>query len=126
MARSIVDGAHPNVTVPITGPEEMDLREAASRISRVAGKRPLILPAPVWLHYAMAWVFEHTMAIPLAAKAQVRILSESLVEPARAPDALPSEFQPRTQFSDDQIRAGLPDPARFGLRHCLRRQRAAR
>lgn len=108
-------------TVPITGPEEIDLREAATRIARAAGKRPLILPAPVWVHYAMAWVFERTMAVPLAAAAQVRILSESLAEPLLAPDALPSDLQPKTPFTDDQIRDRLPAPARFGLRDCLYR-----
>ncbi|HLK16214.1 MAG TPA: NAD-dependent epimerase/dehydratase family protein [Fimbriimonadaceae bacterium] len=124
MAKSILDGALQNSTVPVTGPEEMSLREVARRIGEVCGKPRIILPAPVWLHYAMAWVFERTMAIPLAAKAQVRILSESLAEPAFAPDTLPAELEPETRFTEAQIRLGLPEPAKFGLKDCLRRSAA--
>jgi len=120
---SILDQRLPKATVPITGPEEMDLRELGSRISRVCGKRRLILPAPVWVHYMMAWLFERTMAVPLTAFAQVRILSESLAEPFLAPDKLPTDLLPRTSFTDDQIRAGLPEPIRHGLGDCLFRSR---
>ena len=121
MSQSLLDGRLSSATVPITGPDEMDLHELATRIGRVCGRKRLIVPVPVWAHYAMAWLFERTMAVPLAAKAQVRILSESLVEPLFAPDALPADLQPQTRFSDEQIRAGLPKPGRFGLKDCLRR-----
>lgn len=121
MARSLINGRLSRATVPITGPEEMDLRELANRIGRVAGTRRLILPVPVWIHYAMAWVFKRTMTVPLEAKAQVRILSESLTEPTLAPDALTENLMPQTRFSDEQIRRGLPEPARFGLKECLHR-----
>lgn len=121
MAESLLNGQLSRKTVPITGPEEMDLRELVGRIARVAGRRPLTFPVPVWMHYAMAWVFERTMTVPLAAKAQVRILSESLVEPAFAPDALPPDLRPKTPFTDEQIRKGLPKPAKFGLKDCLKR-----
>ncbi len=125
MEQALTAGRLTRATVPITGPEEMDLREVARRIARAAGRRPLILPAPVWLHYAMAWFFERTMAVPLAAKAQVRILSESLAEPTLAPDLLPDDVVPRTPFSEAQIRQGLPAPARFGFKDCLLRVRNA-
>ena len=119
MVASIVDGQLSRKTVPITGPEEMTLGEAVSRIARVANKRRLTFPVPVWVHYAMAWFFERTMTTPLAAKAQVRILSESLVEPTLAPDSIPAELMPKTPFSDEQIRTGLPVPERFGMKDCL-------
>jgi len=122
MSASLLEGRLSRQTVPITGPEQMDLRELAARIGRVCGKRRLILPAPVWVHYAMAWFFERTMVVPLAAKAQVRILSESLAEPILAPDELPDDLQPLTRFTDDQIQAGLPLPGRFGISDCLRRR----
>ncbi len=121
MAKSILDGALSRQTVPITGPEEMTLGEVVRRIMRVMGKRRLTFPAPIWVHSAMAWFFERTMAVPLAAKAQVRILSESLTEPLECPDKLPTEFQPKTTFSDEQIRRGLPEPGRFGMKDCLHR-----
>ncbi len=114
MVASIVNGRLSDATVPITGPEQMDLRELASRIARVSRKRPVVLPAPVWVHYAMAWVFERTMAVPLAAKAQVRILSESLAEPMLAQDKLPGRFAAKDSPSPtSKIRAGLrPNPVK--------------
>jgi len=121
MSASILEGRLSRKTVPITGPEEMDLRELAVRIGRACGKPRFIFPAPVWLHYAMAWFFERVMTVPLTAFAQVRILSESLVEPVLAPDVLPDDLMPRTAFTDAQIRKGLPEPDRFGLKDCLHR-----
>ena len=125
MVASLVESRLSRQTIAITGPEEMDLREVAKRIARAIGKKRLILPAPLWVHYAMAWVFERTMAVPLAAKAQVRILSESMVEPLLAAGALPSDLEPRTPFTEAQIKKGLPEPARFGLKDCLIRSRAS-
>jgi NADH dehydrogenase len=119
MMASIVDGQLSRKTVPITGPEEMTLGEAVGRIARVANKRRLTFPVPVWVHYAMAWFFERTMTTPLTAKAQVRILSESLTEPSLAPDSIPAELMPTTPFSDEQIRNGLPEPNRFGRKDCI-------
>ena len=119
MMASILVGALSRKTVPITGPEEMTLGEAVGRIARVANKKRLTFPVPVWVHYAMAWFFERTMTTPLAAKAQVRILSESLTEPTFAPDSIPADLMPKTMFSDDQIRKGLPVPERFGMKDCL-------
>ncbi|MCE9559026.1 MAG: NAD-dependent epimerase/dehydratase family protein [Armatimonadetes bacterium] len=125
MVASIVGGELSRMTVPITGPEELSLREATRRIARLNGKTPIIFPVPLWIHYAMAWVFERTMTVPLEAKAQVRILSESLVEPVLAPDALPAYLTPKITFSDDQIRKGLPIPAKFGIRDCIHRVKTA-
>ncbi|MCH7904616.1 MAG: NAD(P)H-binding protein [Armatimonadetes bacterium] len=119
MSSSLTEGRLSNKTVPITGPEQMDLREAVARISRVAGKKRLTFSVPVWVHSAMSWFFERTMAVPLAAKAQVRILSESLVEPLLAQDRLPSDLEPQTPFTDEQIRKGLPEPGGFTVRDCL-------
>ena len=119
MVASLVSGELSNKTVPVTGPEEMFLGDAVRRIARVAGKRRIMFPVPVWVHYAMAWFFERVMTVPLEAKAQVRILSESLAEPALAPDILPEHLIPKTPFSDEQIRKGLPVPERFGIKDCL-------
>ena len=74
-----------------------------------------MLPAPIWLHALLAHVWEWTMKVPLAASAQVRILSEGVVDAAPFADALPDDLVPRRRFTDDQIRAGLPEPGRFGL-----------
>lgn len=125
MTASLVEGRLSRQTVPITGPEEMDLREVVSRIAKANGKHPIVFPAPLWLHYALAWFFERTMAVPLEAKAQVRILSESIVEPVLASDRLPADLEPTTPFALDQIRAGLPEPGSFGLKDCIRRMPAS-
>lgn len=126
MVASVVDRSLSRKTVPVTGPEEMTLAQAVRRIMNVIGRHPISFPAPLWVHYAMAWFFEKTMTIPLSAKAQVRILSESLVEPTMCPDTLPDSLIPLTFFTEEQIRKGLPEKGRFGFKDCLRRHQTAR
>ena len=61
------------------------------------------------------------MKVPLVARAQVRILSEGIVEPALSCDQLPYDLKPTRRFTEEQIRRGLPAPECFGvsdLRHC--------
>jgi len=103
-------------TVPVTGPREMSLKEAVSLVGEAIGKRPLFFHLPVRVHHTLAWAFERVMRVPLISIAQVRILSESLVEPAGACDELPADLVPRTPFDADSIARGLPVPGRFGVR----------
>jgi NADH dehydrogenase len=108
-------------TVAVLGPEKMPLSEAVRRVAKVVGKRPIFLPMPVWLHYALAILLEATITIPLASRAQVRILSEGIVEPLPACTGLPDDLLPSTRFTDEKIRQGLPQPAAFNrkdLRCC--------
>jgi NADH dehydrogenase len=75
----------------------------------------------------LAQLFECTMTVPLVARAQVRILSEG-VEPGGAVTPLPPDLMPQQWFTDENIRAGLPQPGAFGLRDlrfCRRRRRAS-
>lgn len=121
---ALVDGRLSRQTVAVTGAEEMMLSDAVRRVARVLDALPLMLPAPVWLHAMLAHVWEWTMKVPLAAIAQVRILSEGVVDPAPYADAVPADLAPRRRFTDEQIRAGLPAPGRFGLadlRCCMSR-----
>ena len=113
---ALVEGRLSRQTIGVTGPEQMTLSEAARRVARVIGRHPLIIRLPVFLHCVLAWCFERTMTIPLISIAQVRILAEGVVEPAAPCDALPADLLPRTFFTDQQIRAGLPEPAAFGLK----------
>jgi nucleoside-diphosphate-sugar epimerase len=109
-------------TVAITGAEEMTLGEAVRRVARVVDRHPLMFPAPVWFHRLLAQVAEWTMKVPLVAKAQVRILSENVVEPLPFASVLPPDLMPRRRFTDEQIRSGLPQPGPFtcrDLRCCL-------
>jgi NADH dehydrogenase len=112
---TLADSRLTDQTVAVTGAEELYLREAVRRIAGVLGKRVWVIPGPVWAHYVFAQVLEWTMKVPLVAKAQVRILSEGVVAAAPPCDSLPADLMPRRRFTEDQIRAGLPEPSRFGL-----------
>lgn len=115
---SLIEDRMSRQTVAVTGPEQMDLTEAVRRVARVVGRRPLMFPLPLWFHYAFGWFCERTMRIPLVSHAQVRILSEGVIEPSAPCDPLPEDLQPRRAFTGAQIRAGLPEPAAFGLADC--------
>lgn len=112
---ALIDGRLSRQTVPVTGAEELCLSEAARRVAAVLGRKILTFPAPIWFHYLLANIFEWTMKVPLVARAQVRILSEGVVDPAPACDELPGDLKPMRLFTEDQIRKGLPDRGPFGL-----------
>jgi hypothetical protein len=100
----------------------MKLGAAVRRVAGVVGARPLYVRLPVWMHSLLALALERVMKIPLVSKAQVRILSEGVVEPWGEVEPLPAELAPATPFSEEQIRRGLPEPGPFGLadlRCCL-------
>jgi uncharacterized protein YbjT (DUF2867 family) len=103
-------------TVSITGAEEIYLSEAVRRVARVCGRTIRMVRAPIWFHYVLAGVCEATMKVPLVARAQVRILTEGVVEPSLPCDALPADLSPTRMFTDDQIRRGLPHPGPFTIR----------
>jgi NADH dehydrogenase len=125
---SLVDGALARRTVAVTGPEELTLPEAVRRVARVVGRRPLMLPMPLWFHRALAWCAERLMVVPLVSVAQIRILSEGLVDPAPPCERLARELAPATRFTEEQIRRGLPSPKAFGLEdlRCCHRTAAGR
>lgn len=114
LVAALVEGRLSRKTVGITGPEQMPLSEAVRRVGRVIGKRPLCFPMPVVFHRCLAAVLELTMKIPLVSLAQVRILSEGIVDPWPPYENLPADLLPAIPFSDEQIRRGLPEPKRFG------------
>lgn len=116
LSAALVDGRLAKQTIAVTGAEQLYLSDAARRVAEVLGRRVLIVPAPLWFHYGLAMVCEWTMKVPLVAKAQVRIMSEGVVEPATECDALPSDLMPSRRFTPEQIRSGLPEPGPFGVR----------
>jgi NADH dehydrogenase len=115
---SLVGGRLSRQTVAVTGPEAMPLTEAVRRVARVVGKHPLMFPMPLWFHYALGWVCEKAMTIPLISIGQVRILSEGVVQPLPVCETVPDDLKPRHAFTAEQIRAGLPAPKAFGLTDC--------
>ncbi len=124
LVAALVEDRLSRKTVAITGPEEMPLSEAVRRVADVAGKRPLFFRLPIVAHCALAWIAERVMKVPLVSLAQLRILSEGIVEPAMPCDLLPNDLRPRLAFTAEQIRRGLPPPGAFGwkdLRWCANR-----
>jgi NADH dehydrogenase len=105
-----------NKTWSITGPEEIMLGDAVRRVGKVINRSPLYLPAPIAVQKIVAWFAERTMKIPLLSLAQLKILSEGIVEPLPPCQALPADLLPVTPFTADQIRKGLPEPGPFRLR----------
>jgi uncharacterized protein YbjT (DUF2867 family) len=118
MQAALVEGRLSRQTVAITGPEEMPLTEAVRRVARAVRKRPLMFPLPLWFHYGFGWFCEQTMRIPLISLAQVRILSEGVVEPLPVCEEVRGDLKPRQPFTEEQIRAGLPEAKAFGLADC--------
>lgn len=88
-----------NVTVPVVGPEELSMRELVNRIGEQLKGQPLVIPIPVALHTAAAWLMEQTMKTPLLTTAQVTMLAEGLSEVAPECDELAEELRPQTPFS---------------------------
>jgi NADH dehydrogenase len=115
---ALVDGRLSRQTVAVLGPEQLTLSDAVRRVAQVVGKRPWIVRLPLWFHYAFAWVAEQIMVIPLVSVAQVRILSEGMVESLPESEPLPTDLQPRLPFTPEQIRRGLPEAKSFSLTDC--------
>lgn len=118
-----LEGRVAEPTAAVMGADELALGEAVRRIARVAGRRPVFFPAPVWSIRALAQLTEWTMVVPLVAKAQARMLDEGVSEPAPFAPELPAELRPTRRFDDDRIRAAMPAGG-FGLsdlRFCARR-----
>lgn len=111
-----VRGRLTNQTVAVTGGETLLMSEAVRRVARVWGRRVWVVPMPVWAILTLGRVTEWTMRVPLIATAQVRMLAEGVTEAAPPADALPEDLRPRTPFSEDLIRANLPEPGGFGWR----------
>jgi uncharacterized protein YbjT (DUF2867 family) len=119
MRAAIVDNRLNRQTIAVTGPEQLYLSEAVNRVAAVIGRKARMVPAPLWFHYSLAYLLEFSMKIPLIARAQVRILSEGVIEPALPSDPLPYDLTPTIRFTDRQIRQGLPAPGGFRV-HDLR------
>ncbi len=115
MRAALVEGRLTRQTVAVTGAEELYLSEAVRRVARVTGQPVRMVRAPVWFHQLLARFWELTMKTPLVARAQVRILSEGVVESALPSDPLPPDLLPARYFTDEQIRKGLPSAGGFTL-----------
>lgn len=121
MRAALVDRRMKRQTIALVGPEEIYLSEAVRRVAEVVGRRPLMFRLPIFCHQLLAYVFELTMKVPLTSLAQVRILSEGVVEAGTPVAPLPYDLVPTRRFTAEQIRSGLPQPGPFcagDLRWC--------
>jgi len=109
-----LEGRISEPTVAVMGADEVTLGEAIRRIARVAGRRPAYIPMPVWTIRVLAQLTEWLMVVPLVAKAQARMLAEGVSEAAPPAPEPPVGIRPHRPFSDERIRAALPE-GRFGL-----------
>lgn len=96
-------------TVAVLGPEEFPFSQAARRIAKAMGKGSLIvLPFPVFFHRILAFVSEQFMPRPLITKSQVQMLADGISHPTLESVPLPDDLKPKTFFTEEQIRRGLP------------------
>lgn len=109
-----LEGRIPDPTVAVMGADEVTLGEAIRHIARVAGRRPVYIPMPVWTIRVLAQLTEWLMVVPLVAKAQARMLAEGVSEAAPPAPEPPVGIRPHRSFSDERIRAAMPT-GRFGL-----------
>jgi NADH dehydrogenase len=105
-----------NQTMAVLGPDEMMLGDAVRRVARTIGRRPVYVRLPIIAHLALARVCEAVMRVPLLSIAQAHILSEGVVEASPSAGEPPPDLVPQTPFSEEVIRAGLPEPGAFGCR----------
>jgi len=112
--RAALEGRIAEPTVAVMGADELTLDEAVRHIARVAGRRPVFLPIPIWTIRVLAQLTEWTMVVPLVAKAQARMLAEGVSEAAPPAPELPADLRPSRAFDDERIRAALPVGG-FGL-----------
>ncbi|HKE89205.1 MAG TPA: NAD(P)H-binding protein [Gemmatimonadales bacterium] len=104
---ALVDERLTNQTVAVTGPETIPLSEVVRRVARALGHRVVIVPAPRFAHYALAWALERAFRTPLVSLAQVRMLAEGISEPLPPCDPLPDDLAPRMRLTPELIRAGV-------------------
>lgn len=96
-------------TMAVLGPEEFPFSQAARRIAKVMGKPSLlVLPFPVFFHRILAFFSERFMPKPLITKSQVQMLADGISKPTLESVPLPDDLKPKTRFTEEQIRKGLP------------------
>jgi len=108
------EGRIPDSTVAVMGAEELPLAAAVRRVAKVAGRRPLFVPLPVWAIRVLAQLTEWTMIVPLVAKAQAQMLAEGVSEVAPPAPEAPAGIRPSHGFTEQSIREALPAAGRFG------------
>lgn len=117
LAAATVQDRLSNVTVPVTGPEELTVTEFVDRVGEVIGRTPRFVPLPVWTLSAGARIQTRVMETPIVTRAGVRMLAEGATEPApaRICDPLPDALEPTRDCSLQRIEASVPDSEPLGV-----------
>jgi len=105
---ALTDDRLSNQTLAVIGPEEFPFSAAARRIAKAMGKPfILVLPFPVFAQRLLAWVSAR-MPKPLISPSQVQMLADGISTPLPDSQMLPGDLAPKTLFTEEQIRKGLP------------------
>ena len=106
---SLEEGRFTRQTVAVLGPEEFPFSQAARRIAKAMGKPSLlVLPFPVFFHRILAFFSERFMPKPLITKSQVQMLADGISQPTPESVPLTDDLKPKTRFTEEEIRKGLP------------------
>jgi len=98
-----------NQTVAVVGPEEIPFSTAVRRIAKTMGRRALlVLPFPVFVQRLLAWVSER-MPSPFISASQIQMLADGISQPLPGSQMVPDDLAPKTPFTEEQIRKGLPE-----------------
>lgn len=97
-----------NMALPLRGPDAIPLSAAVRKVAKQLHKPIVVIPIPVAVQFALAKTMEATMKMPLVTVAQISMLSEGFDEAYGPVDPVPADLVPRTHFTDEAIRAGLP------------------
>jgi NADH dehydrogenase len=108
-----LEGRIPDETIAVMGAETLPLADAVRRIAKVRGRRPVFIAMPVWVIRIVAQLTEWLMVVPLVAKAQARMLDEGVAEAAPPAPEAPVGIRPSHPFSEESIRAAMPDEGPF-------------
>ena len=95
-------------TVAVMGPEEFPFSQATRRIANALGKSIIVLPFPVFFHRILAFFSERFMPKPLITKSQVQMLADGISQQTSESIQLPDDMKPKIQFTEEQIKKGLP------------------
>lgn len=106
---SLAEDRFARQTVAVLGPEEFPFSQAARRIAKTMGKPSLlVLPFPVFFHRILAFFSERFMPKPLITKSQVQMLADGISQPTQESVLLTDDLKPKTLFTEEKIRKGLP------------------
>jgi NADH dehydrogenase len=84
-----------SLALDLAGPESLSRRDLLERTARLWGRRPLALPVPYALEYALAFLAEKLLANPPLTRAMLGVLDhDDEIDPKPACDALALQLTP--------------------------------